>query len=282
MLGFVQETLEALEHNPDVATREKAFASLRPLGLGIFAEILMQMPLDMFPRLSRLLPYMASEEVQLLWTGGAGAYLLKLSLSFVRSLGIAYGQLTGRPIAEARILDFGCGYGRLARLMYYFVDSEHLYGVDPWERSIEECRNARLGDNFRLCERLPNTLPVDDLEFDLIYAFSVYTHLPERVVRATLSTLRRNIRPDGLLCITIRPVEYWDAAPMSEDERKQIKAAHAEGGFAFIPHGPADALYGDCTMTLDWIDRNATGWRRAGVDWSLEDPLQIYVFLQPA
>src|SRR4029077_744564 len=45
---------------------------------------------------------------------------------------------------------------------------------------------------------------------DLIYAFSVFTHLSERAAIMALTTLRRYVARGGLFVITIRPKEYWD------------------------------------------------------------------------
>ena len=42
-------------------------------------------------------------------------------------------------VDEFSVLDFGCGYGRLARLFYYYIKQDNFYGVDPWDRSINEC-----------------------------------------------------------------------------------------------------------------------------------------------
>ena len=35
-------------------------------------------------------------------------------------------------------------------------------------------------------------------------------------------------------------------------------------------------------MTVEWISRNAPEWRVVGLDRSLDDEYQVYVFLRPA
>ena len=196
-----------------------ALRSLRRLGLEDFGELLASMPNPELPNLSRILPAMASIEVQTNWTGAHGMTLLKQTSNFVRSAAYNFTRLTGRPLEGARVLDFGCGYGRIARLMYYFSDPESFMGVDPWDRSIELCHQAGFGDNFRQSDYLPKTLPVGDIKFDLIYAFSVFTHLSSRATRQALNTLRNYVHHDGVLLITIRPVEYWGIIP-AEDDRQ--------------------------------------------------------------
>ena len=49
--------------------------------------------------------------------------------------------------------------------------------------------------------------------FDLIYAFSVFTHLSEKTAHIVLSTLRDHIADTGVLVLTIRPKEVLASAP---------------------------------------------------------------------
>ncbi len=287
MLSYVRGWLKAVEDDPAIASRDAAFAALRTLGLDDFGEALMLMPLPEFPRLSALLPAMASPEVQEEWTGESGYDLLRKSCSFVRSLSYNYARISGRQLSDATaILDYGCGYGRIARLLYYFVATDRVIGVDPWDRSIAECEAAGLGPGFRLSGYLPESLPVAETIFDLAYAFSVFTHLSHRATLAAVEALRRHMKPGGVLCITVRPLEYWDReGPWQAPEvRDRLKQHHVGQGFAFVPHDrppiDGDVTYGDTSMSFEWIDHNMVGWTRVGVDRSLEDPYQIYVFLR--
>jgi SAM-dependent methyltransferase len=224
--------------------------------------------------------------VQQSWTGCSGETLLRQTCAFVRSLAYNYTRFTGKPLAGASILDFGCGYGRIARLMYYFVDPSSLVGVDPWDRSVQICQEDGMGSNFLLSSYLPTNLPVGARQFDLIYAFSVFTHLSERAMRISLAAISRYLKVGGLLIITIRPVEYWhydQGAQKSGLSERQV-ALHKEKGFAFLPHNrPAvdgDITYGDTTLTLQWLADNFPFLLVKGADRSLDDPFQYYVFLQ--
>ena len=75
---------------------------------------------------SSMLPRMASEQVQLNWTGASGAVLLGQTLNFVNCIAANYSDLTGKGLKNKKILDFGCGYGRIMRLMYYFTDPKNV------------------------------------------------------------------------------------------------------------------------------------------------------------
>ncbi len=288
MLSYVSDVLGRLESRQPALSREEMFAELRHLGFDDFGEILLEMPHPRFPRLSAVLPRMASEQVQTSWTGAHGQVLLRQSSSFVRSLVFNYARFSPTPLAESDVLDFGCGYARLARLMYYFVPESRLWGVDSWDRSIAECRAGGFGPQFLQSDVLPTTLPSDPQRFHLAYAFSVLTHLSERATRLVLDTVRRRMHPGGIFCVTIRPVEYWVFAKgkSAPDEVARLERDHREKGFAYAAHGAdplaADVHYGDTSMTLDWLRAAAPGWTLEGIDRSSGDSLQIYVFLRAA
>lgn len=269
---------------------DAALDVLRRLSLDDFGVLLLEMPHADFPALSAMLPQMADDEVQRNWTGNAGHPLLAQTLNFVRSTALRFQQLTGRPLQGASMLDFGCGYGRILRLMAFFSPPARIWGVDPWDRSIELCRQDRILANLAISDYLPQTLPVGEARFSLVYAFSVFTHLSERATRLALATLGNYLDKDGLLVITIRPIEYWEraAAALSPGQDKDAAAAqprlHAQNGFAFVPHGRApidgDITYGDTSMTFEWLAAAAPGFDIVGYDHTLDDLLQIIVYLR--
>ena len=207
-LKQVEEVLQEIETDAKVTTRQEAVRRLRVLGLDDFGLVLFFSPLRQYPKLSGLLPRMADEKIQMIWTGNTGVALLNQTTPFVRSLSHNFANIAGRSLTGARILDFGCGYGRIARLMYYFSDEDAVYGCDPWSESIDVCRGNGLGENFRLSQYRAHDLPVGDVTFDVIFAFSVFTHLSERTCIEALNTLRKYVVPKGMLAITVRPVEY--------------------------------------------------------------------------
>jgi SAM-dependent methyltransferase len=259
---------------------------LRRLCLVDFGELMWSLPDPQYPALSALLPRMASVEVQGHWTGASGARLLQDTVSITMVLERQMREILSKPLRGAQVLDYGCGYGRLARIMYYFTDPDLYYGVDPWDRSIETCREDNILGTLAVSDFLPSSLPVGNARFDLIYAYSVFTHTSQRATRAALETLHGYLRPDGLLAITIRPREHWgtDASTAGETERAMI-AEHERSGFAFLPHNRApidgDITFGTTSMSLEWLARSFPQWRirahdRSPIDWS-----QTFVLLTP-
>jgi SAM-dependent methyltransferase len=269
---------------------DSALSRLREeLPLDAFGELLMGMPDERWRQLSSVLPKMVSAAEQEQWTSRSGYALLQVTASWLRIMSYNYQKITGRSIDQATFLDFGCGWGRISRLMLYFTDPTDIFGVDPWDRSIELCHNTGLGPNFRLSERLPETLPVPEAYFSLVHAFSVFTHLsPDAAIRC-LRTLRRYVRPDGLLVITARPPEFWNhfASTVEQAPVAALLEEHYSKGIAFIPHvGGGEAAgketYGETSLTPKWLEDSLPEWKVAAVDRSIEDPFQIFIFLRPA
>jgi hypothetical protein len=239
----------------ETTSQDELFEKLRYLGLNNFAMLLLSMPNPSYPRMSKVLPRMASEEVQKKWTGASGITLLTQTLNFVRSVSYNFCKFTGESLDNKSILDFGCGYGRIARLMYFFTHPNNFFGVDPWDKSISICHEDGLTKNFLLSDWLPSELPT------------------------------------GILVITIRPIEYWYAhkdnfTSMDEQQLEQQLEKHNRDGFSFLPHNrPAvdgDITYGDTTMSLDWIKNQFPSLQILGIDASINDPLQIYLFIRNA
>jgi SAM-dependent methyltransferase len=193
MIEFSRDTLRRAEEAAANGL-EPALAALRPLGLGDFGLLMLSMPNGEYPALSRVLPAMASAEAQRHWTGSHGVDLLRQSEAFVRIAEATFGRVAGRPLENASMLDFGCGYGRLIRLMYFYSDPARIVGCDPWDRSLILCREAGLTCRLDQTDCLPESLPYPDASFDFVYAFSVFTHTSPRATRMALRVLRKVIR----------------------------------------------------------------------------------------
>jgi SAM-dependent methyltransferase len=95
-----------------------------------------------------------------------------------------------------RILDFGCGAARVARHGILEDPSGEYWGCDIDSRSIDWMRD-HLSPPLRVfqTEEWPPTQHADG-QFDLIYAFSVFTHLLDSW-SAWLLELHRFLDEDG-------------------------------------------------------------------------------------
>lgn len=70
------------------------------------------------------------------------------SCNLARLFDLISYQVTDSGLAGKTILDYGCGWGRLLRLMNYYSDSDKVDGVDPMAISIEHCEKKAFPINF--------------------------------------------------------------------------------------------------------------------------------------
>jgi SAM-dependent methyltransferase len=114
-------------------------------------------------------------------------------------------------------------------------------------------------------------------QFDVIYAFSVFTHLSETAHQHALAVWRNSLALNGLVAVSVRPRYYWSQRkhPLADD----LVRSHDAAGFAFATHGHGDE-YGDASISPKHVGR-WSGWRLVGVDMNNADPLQVVLYLQP-
>ncbi|HBS29518.1 MAG TPA: hypothetical protein DEB06_08740 [Phycisphaerales bacterium] len=107
------------------------------------------------------------------------------------------------PIGSfARVLDWGCGCGRLSRFLSRWIAPDRLLGCDIDREAIDWMRRAYPRQDFRVISPSPPS-PYDDASFDLIVGVSIFTHLDERFELLWLDELRRLLRPGGLAIVSV-------------------------------------------------------------------------------
>ena len=208
--------------------------------------------------------------------------LLRQSLTFARQVENNYARYCGKPLRNSTIMDFGCGYGRILRLMYYFSDPHRIWGVDAWQRSIDTCAEARMLGNFVQSESVPTSLPVGETQFDVAFSFSVFTHLAPTAADACLAAVRRHMKEGGLFIATVRPVEYWRA---HDQNHGTTVADQMIGKHAHVARiRPAQRSRGRNVWRrirgVQLLEK--PGWKVLGHDWSRQDMYQVSVVLQAA
>lgn len=112
----------------------------------------------------------------------------------------------------SRILDFGCGCGRIMRYLHYFYPESKLKfcGTDIDAEAIAWCQsNLSYIGAFTHNEAWP-PLPYEEGSFDLVYGISVFTHLPEDMQFAWLGELRRITKKGGNLLLTVHGEELFE------------------------------------------------------------------------
>ena len=131
----------------------------------------------------------------------------------------------GSSLEEVRaLLDFGCGCGRVIR-HWAGLPRMQVFGCDIDGRMVEWCAAHLPFADVRVTPLSP-PLPYDDAAFDLVYAFSVFTHLPEDLQRAWIDELTRVARPGGHLLITTLGGYYLSLGRLTEAEQERFGAGN--------------------------------------------------------
>jgi 2-polyprenyl-3-methyl-5-hydroxy-6-metoxy-1,4-benzoquinol methylase len=258
---------------------------LRSLDADVFVHFMGCLPDGRFPHLSRCLPVYPAKDVQIGWAGNHGDKLTQQTALFLRTANNISLKFAQKDLGGARIIDYGCGWGRVMRAMLYY--SNEVYGVDPWDKSISVCREHGIGDQVSLIDYEPDTLPYEDNFFDFGYAFSVFTHLGEKTMRSIFNSLSKVLRDRSIFIATIRPIEYWDqrGALHSKAVIEEMKERHRLGQVAFVPTQALSAgslVYGEASCSVACIASLAAdcGFALVGTDHIMSDPFQRLVVLQ--
>jgi SAM-dependent methyltransferase len=100
-----------------------------------------------------------------------------------------------------RVLDFGCGSGRMLRQFAAEAEEAEFWGCDLDRTSIAWLQE-NLSPPFRFFESSEQPdVPLESAKFDLIYAFSVYTHFTDNWA-AWMLEHHRLLAEGGLLFVT--------------------------------------------------------------------------------
>jgi SAM-dependent methyltransferase len=157
-----------------------------------------------------------------------------------------------------RVLDFGCGCGRLSRALPLYRKVQ-IVGCDLQEVAIKWCSEWLDGEFFVGKETPPLELP--DSHFDVLVAISVLTHLSEEHQNAWLAEWSRLMRPGGILVVTFRGRRYVNEAFPERFDPKRLQPIEAEwartGGMAHVRSdfwgGVFPEYYGDSFHTEEYV-----------------------------
>lgn len=174
-------------------------------------------------------------------------------------------QRNGLDIAqEGPILDFGCGCGRVIR-RWAGLGAE-VHGTDVNPQLVEWCAGHLPFATFAVNDLAP-PLRYADGSFGLVYAFSVFTHLPAELEAAWVQELQRVLRPGGHLVLSTHGEGYLDR--LSEPERVMFLAGRTvvrRGGIAgsnwcttFHPERAVRERLARGFEVVDFVPRGAKG-----------------------
>jgi SAM-dependent methyltransferase len=165
----------------------------------------------------RRLPPMPDPDVQIRTVGQAGAGAMEEATVFAGQCLTRFRQSPRFDDPRKVLLDFGTGWGRIARCFLRDVPAEHLVGVDVDPDLIDLCRATFPGPSFLRSTAMP-PLAFRDASVDFIVAYSVFSHLSEAACRAWIAEFARLLKPGGMAAVTTRGRWFFDyAASLSSD-----------------------------------------------------------------
>ena len=146
-----------------------------------------------------------------------------------------------------RVLDFGCGNGRLLKIMQ---DRKiEYFGLDVSENLLAEGRKKYGDVVFSKIDPCQKTIPLEDNFFNTVYSIAVFHHFPSRKYREDVAKeLFRVTKQDGHIVVTV-----WYLWPAS---RRRADVSASRGGqkkyFKNILKNWFEKIKGN--SELDWND----------------------------
>jgi SAM-dependent methyltransferase len=238
-------------------------------------------------RLRDMLPGLPPEYFQLAVASLTGDETLRNAFSIYRLFRTLI-EKHHKPVADcSAILDFGCGWGRISRFFLKDVNGAKLWGVDQWKELVEfACQLTRSRHFLHVNQDPPTEFPAE--KFDVIFSYSVFSHIDEDAHRRWLTEFKRILKPGGLVIATtwgrehipfLETIRTQGASSWEDHYNKAIAerfpgtenalAVYDSGGFFHIDLGyPTYPGYGetcipkqyvytkwtDCLTVLDYID----------------------------
>lgn len=190
------------------------------------------------------LPSFPPDSVQRGFTGKAGKDNLKQAFSFYQHIKNNY--LRG---SNPTIMDFGSGWGRIARFFLRDTEPKNLYAVDAFSSAVEWMKKTNLSCQIIHSKPLPPIPSINDKKFNLIYAFSVFSHLREEYFQAWIHYLLSLLDDDGVVVFTTRGIGFMNHVeknmiqPDVFQDYSQLRKKYDNGEFQFFGHPGRDSSH---------------------------------------
>jgi 2-polyprenyl-3-methyl-5-hydroxy-6-metoxy-1,4-benzoquinol methylase len=183
-----------------------------------------------------------------------------------------------------RILDWGCGCGRVSRYFSRYSAETEIHGIDIDPTGINWIKENLNFGNFKHIEPDSKT-PYPDGHFDFIFGISIFTHLTEEDHFFWLKELQRIIAKNGIVAVTtgstIMRARMFNVS--IGDQVSDHLSGYSDQGYNAQIEGATgdDAYYRDTFITKEYIQ---TVWSEyfdiLGIHSGLISCLQDMVIMQ--
>jgi SAM-dependent methyltransferase len=155
------------------------------------------------------------------FVGMSGATALNDGSAFYQLVKAEYARLSGSGVgATTRVLDFGSGWGRYLLFFMKDIAADNLFGVDVDPDVIGFCKVSGLPAQLMTVPPYGPTVFASN-SMDLIYSYSVFSHLAEPAHLAWIHEFSRIIRPGGILVITTQARHFIQQVKSLMDRPKE-------------------------------------------------------------
>ena len=182
-------------------------------------------------------------------------HYLGTGLSALDSIFTACPEIALRP--PQKILDFGCGYGRVLRMLKAAWPHSVTFACDVAPDGLAFCMEHFDVTGFRSQVR-PHAVPLAH-GFDLIWVGSLITHLDEDSIMGFISLFRHLLEPGGRMVFTTQGdfvIErlqqgefHYDLTP---DQQKRIVKGYTASGYAYEDYVKSPG-YGVSVTSSSWL-----------------------------
>jgi SAM-dependent methyltransferase len=160
--------------------------------------------------------------------------------------------------ASIDFLDFACGYGRLLRFLVHKLPRGRVHAAE-----IQPDAVAWVGERYGVNTYVSTPAPKDfrpDRRFDMIWAASLFSHLPDALFGRWLERLAGLLEPGGALCFSVHDQAILPAGLTMPDSGMRYIAGSENADLD-------PAIYGTTFVSSDYVE--AAVRRHVGEEVSL-------------
>lgn len=170
-------------------------------------------------------PGIPSEHYQVSFTGLTGRQNLEQAWSFYK---LAHKAAGLDLIRDPHILDFGGGWGRIARFWLRETPPGNITVSDTMDTAISLLHELKAPYHI---VKNPPFPPADyNRTYDLIYAFSVFSHLSQEYTAAWIDYLLTQLKGNGRFVFTTRGDRFISDMTAIKAQTEEFVEAQTVGG----------------------------------------------------
>lgn len=177
-------------------------------------------------------------EDDMIWSADTASYF-RVGLEALQLIHRAAALIPAVP-RPLRMLDLPCGHGRAMRWMRAAYPGAELYGCDVQQHGMAFCQ-VEFGSKSLAPADFPAAM-ICDVQFDLIWIGSLFTHLTRWEFDRFLLSLPRLLTPGGIVIFTTHGTGAWDRLNAGDTfhlktiDLPAMRREHAETGFTYAPY----------------------------------------------